>query len=66
MADIYIKNIKILAGVDNGKRLLARGKEMSEFGQINNAWLLVKKDKIAARALWSVRPKRLFLKEPTV
>lgn len=44
---LLIKNIKELVQVDDGKRLMAKGKAMSQLKTIQNAWLLVKEGVIA-------------------
>ena len=43
-----IKNIKKLVQVEDQIRLKVSGQEMSEIGIIDNAWLLIENDKIAA------------------
>ncbi len=48
MSKILIKNIKELVGIDDGKRLLARGKEMGQLETQKNAWLFISDEKIAA------------------
>ncbi len=48
MSKILIKNIKELVGIDDGKRLLAKGKEMGKLETLKNAWLFISDEKIAA------------------
>ncbi len=48
MSKILIKNIKELVGIDDGKRLLAKGKEMGKLETQKNAWLFISDEKIAA------------------
>jgi imidazolonepropionase len=43
---ILIKNIKTLAGIDDGRRLKVSGREMSVMQTINDAYLLITGDKI--------------------
>ena len=45
---ILIKNIKSLAGIDDGKRSMVRGKDMSKFDSIENAFLLIEGDSIVS------------------
>ncbi|MCR4613810.1 MAG: imidazolonepropionase [Bacteroidaceae bacterium] len=45
--DYIITDISRLYGIDTENRLLRRGKEMSEFPYLENAWLHVKEGKIA-------------------
>lgn len=44
---ILIENIRELIGIDDGKRLLTKGKEMGRLSTLENAWLLIEDDKIA-------------------
>ncbi len=45
---MLIKNIGKIVGVDESGRLRACGKEMSELGELDNAWLLTEGERIAA------------------
>jgi len=45
---ILIHDIKSLIGIENKPKLLLKGKEMATLNCIENAWLLIEKDKIAA------------------
>ncbi len=45
---ILIQNIKSLAGIQSNTKLLLKGKEMAQLQCIDNAWLYIEKDKIAA------------------
>ncbi|MBE0662639.1 MAG: imidazolonepropionase [Bacteroidales bacterium] len=45
--EILIESIKELIGIDDGNRLLARGKEMGRLNTLKNAWLLIEDGKIA-------------------
>lgn len=44
---VLIENIRELIGIDDGNRLLTKGKEMGRLGTLENAWLLIEDDKIA-------------------
>ncbi|MFI5171364.1 MAG: imidazolonepropionase [Chitinophagales bacterium] len=47
MSSILIQNIKTLWQTDTGSRTVIKGKAMSEIPHINDAWLLIDKNKIA-------------------
>lgn len=48
MSNLLIRNIRCLVGAEKTARRLARGKEMSELPQLENAWLLCENGKVSA------------------
>lgn len=48
---LLLKNIKLLAGIDDNQCLLKKGTEMSRFDSLENAWLLIEDGKIAGYGL---------------
>ncbi len=48
MTKILIKNIKELVGIDDGKRLLAKGAGMADLKTMKNAWIFISGGKISS------------------
>lgn len=55
---MLIKNIKILVGVDEDFCKVKKGAEMKNLGTINNAWLLIEKNKIVDFGKMETCPER--------